>query len=287
MSETPELSTLREENAALRKRLAEAEERLHLFEALVEHAVDGVAYANVDGQLLYANPALLAMNGVESLDEYLSYNPSDFIDPEDLERYRNEVYAALNTAGRFQGYSWGIRKDGTRWRAFNSNFLVTDSDGNMIGQASFTRDVTAQHNAEEERQRLQEEVIMAQDAVLRELSTPLVPIADGVIAMPLVGAIDTRRAHQIMEALLEGISEQQAETAILDITGVKVVDTQVASALLRAAQAARLLGTRVVLTGIGAEVAQALVHLGADMQGIVTLSNLQSGIAYAMSAEHL
>lgn len=139
-----------------------------------------------------------------------------------------------------------------------------------------------QQAREEAVARQREEVISRQQAVLAELSTPLVPIADGVIAMPLVGAIDSARAQLIMETLLQGISDLQAETAILDITGVRVVDTQVANALLRAAQAAKLLGARVVLTGISAEVAQALVHLGADLGGIVTRSDLQSGIAYAL-----
>lgn len=149
------------------------------------------------------------------------------------------------------------------------------------------RDQLAAQLAEQQRlgedaAREREEIIARQQAVLAELSTPLVPIADGVIAMPLVGAIDSGRAQMIMETLLQGISDLQAETAILDITGVRVVDTQVADALLRAAQAAKLLGARVILTGISAEVAQALVHLGADLSGIVTRSDLQSGIAYAL-----
>jgi rsbT co-antagonist protein RsbR len=103
-----------------------------------------------------------------------------------------------------------------------------------------------------------------------------------VVAMPLVGTIDSWRAQMIMEALLEGISNLQAEVAILDITGVRVVDTQVASALLRAAQAAQLLGARVMLTGIGAEVAQSLVHLGADLSRIEIQSTLQAGVAAAI-----
>lgn len=142
--------------------------------------------------------------------------------------------------------------------------------------------IAEQIQREEDAARQREEIIARQQAVLAELSTPLVPIADGVIAMPLVGAIDSGRAQLIMETLLQGISDLQAETAILDITGVRVVDTQVADALLRAAQAAKLLGARVILTGISAEVAQALVHLGADLSGIVTRSDLQSGIAYAL-----
>jgi rsbT co-antagonist protein RsbR len=87
----------------------------------------------------------------------------------------------------------------------------------------------------------------------------------------------------VMESLLEGVAYYQAEVAILDITGVKVIDTQVADALMRTAQAVRLLGASVVLTGIQPGIAQTLVHLGVDLSGIVTRSTLQSGIAYALS----
>jgi rsbT co-antagonist protein RsbR len=130
-----------------------------------------------------------------------------------------------------------------------------------------------------------EEALQAQNAIMAELSTPLIPISDDVVVMPLIGAVDSRRAQQVMETLLVGIAERGAETAILDITGVPVVDTQVANGLIQAAQAVRLLGAQVILTGIRAEVAQTLVGLGADLSEIVTLANLQSGIAHATQQE--
>lgn len=145
-----------------------------------------------------------------------------------------------------------------------------------------TRDFAALQAGETERELLQGEVIAAQQAALRELSTPLIPVAAGVLVMPLVGAIDSRRAQQILEGLLTGIGEQKARAAIIDITGVKVVDTQVAGALLQAAQAARLLGAELILTGISPEVAQTLVQIGADLSGLATRGSLQSGIAYAL-----
>jgi rsbT co-antagonist protein RsbR len=145
-----------------------------------------------------------------------------------------------------------------------------------------SRNVTKQKRAERERQAMQEQIIQAQQAALRELSTPLMPIADGVVAMPIIGVIDTMRAQQIMEALLQGIAEHSADIAILDITGVKVVDTQVAGALIRAAQAARMLGAQIVLTGISPEIAQTLVHIGAEMREMVAKPTLQQGIAYAL-----
>lgn len=127
----------------------------------------------------------------------------------------------------------------------------------------------------------QEEMLRAQNIALAELSTPLIPIRDEVVVMPLIGALDSRRAQQVLEVLLEGVAQSRAQVAIMDITGVPVVDTQVANALVRAAQAVKLLGARVVLTGIRPEVAQTLVGLGADLSAITTRSNLQSGIAYA------
>ncbi len=144
-------------------------------------------------------------------------------------------------------------------------------------------DITEQKRQEEAQIALQEQIIEAQRAALRELSSPLIPLADNVVIMPLIGSIDSRRAQQVMEDLLEGVAHHHAETAILDITGVSVVDTQVANALIQAAQAVKLLGSQVILTGIGPTMAQTLVGLGADLSSIVTRGNLQSGIAYALN----
>jgi rsbT co-antagonist protein RsbR len=138
-----------------------------------------------------------------------------------------------------------------------------------------------QQSFDEELQR-REAIIDAQASALAELSTPLIPLKEGVLLMPLVGAIDSRRAQQVMEALLEGIGSYQAETAILDITGVRVVDTQVADALLRAARAAKLLGATVFLSGISAEIAQTLVQLGADLSQVVTFGTLQTAVSRAL-----
>jgi rsbT co-antagonist protein RsbR len=128
----------------------------------------------------------------------------------------------------------------------------------------------------------QQEVIRAQEAALAELSTPLLSVGSGIIVMPLVGSIDSRRAAQVMERMLEGVSATNASTVILDITGIPVVDTQVANALIRSAQAVKLLGAQVILTGIRPEVAQTLIGLGVDLSGIVTRGTLEGGIAQAL-----
>lgn len=131
----------------------------------------------------------------------------------------------------------------------------------------------------------EEQIIAIQAVALVALSTPLIPISEGVVVMPLIGSIDEVRARQIMETLLSGISRSQARTAILDITGVATVDHDVAHALLQAARAARMLGAQIVLTGIRPEVAQTLVSLGTHLEGIVTRGTLQSGIAFALARE--
>ncbi|WP_437322654.1 PAS domain-containing protein [Sorangium sp. So ce381] len=165
---------------------------------------------------------------------------------------------------------------------FTVKFPVRNERGELVGVGGVVREDTDLRRAEAERAALQEQIIAAQQEALRELSTPLIPLADGVLVMPLVGTVDSARAGQIMETLLTGISSQRAHTAILDITGVRAVDTLVADALTRTARAAQMLGARVVLTGIRPEVARALIELGADLTGIVTMGTLQSGIAYAL-----
>ena len=149
--------------------------------------------------------------------------------------------------------------------------------GSQLGQ------VIERRRAEDEQARLREEIIRVQDELLAELSTPLIPLTDDIVLMPLVGAVDERRAHRVIDALLGGLREHAAAVAIIDITGVKVVDVRVANTLLQAAQAARLLGTRVVLTGIRAGVARSLAGLGLDLHGLTTRKSLQDGIRCAFT----
>lgn len=140
-----------------------------------------------------------------------------------------------------------------------------------------------EHNMQE-RERLQTELITMQEAKLRELSTPLIPLSQHTVLLPLIGSIDPQRAQMILEVLLEGVASYQAEIAIVDITGVSVVDTNVAHALIQAAHAVKLLGGSVILTGIGPSMAQTLVSLGVDLSSIVTRGSLQHGIAYALQS---
>ncbi|MEO7912178.1 MAG: STAS domain-containing protein, partial [Roseiflexaceae bacterium] len=128
---------------------------------------------------------------------------------------------------------------------------------------------------------LQAATITAQRSLIQELSTPVIPISDAILIMPLIGAIDSGRAQHIMEAMLGAIAQHSARYLIVDISGMAVVDTTVAHHLLQAAQAVQLLGARVLLVGINPEIAQTLVGLGVDFGTLATHATLQSGFEYA------
>ncbi|HSE98773.1 MAG TPA: STAS domain-containing protein [Blastocatellia bacterium] len=126
-----------------------------------------------------------------------------------------------------------------------------------------------------------ERVIRQQQQDMLELSTPVVHIWDRIICLPLIGTLDSRRTQLMMERLLERIVRSRAEVAILDITGVPTVDTQVANYLIKTVTAVRLLGSTCIITGVGPSIAQTIVHLGIDLAGIITRNQLSDGIRLA------
>lgn len=128
-----------------------------------------------------------------------------------------------------------------------------------------------------------EDVIRRQGESLREASTPVITLWDSMLLLPLVGIVDSVRAQQISETLLAAISRSEAEVTLIDVTGVPVMDTSVARHILKTVAAAEMLGTRVILTGIGPSTAQTMVKLGIDMSGVPTRASLKSGVALALT----
>ncbi len=137
---------------------------------------------------------------------------------------------------------------------------------------------------ERERLHAQEEVIEAQKQAIQELSTPVIPVMERIIIMPLVGSIDSERARDITRGLLAGIQEHRAKIVILDITGVSIVDSEVANHLNKTIQAARLKGAQSIVTGISDAVAETIVDLGIDWSNVDTLGNLQTGLRVALGS---
>jgi rsbT co-antagonist protein RsbR len=131
-------------------------------------------------------------------------------------------------------------------------------------------------------QRAREEVINRQQQEMLELSTPVVKLWDGILALPMIGTLDSARTQVVMESLLQKIVETGSQIAILDITGVPTVDTLVAQHLLKTVTALRLLGAECILSGIRPQIAQTIVHLGVDLQGVTTKANLADALALAL-----
>jgi rsbT co-antagonist protein RsbR len=266
-----------------------AEELQQKLAAVIENSSDFISIAETSGKIIFVNEAGRKLVGFESNEEALESWMQQYYTPEDLAYVENEVMQIVKREDTWQGMlRFRHFKTGEVFPIAYSVVAVRDKlTHKMIAIATIARDIREQLQAEAERAALQEQVIEAQRMVIRELGTPLIPLADGIVAMPLLGTIDSRRTQQIMETLLEGCSQLQAEVVILDITGVKVVDIQVADGLIRTARAASLLGSEVIITGIGPEVAQTLVQLGVDLGSIVTRSTLQNGIEYALQTRKL
>jgi rsbT co-antagonist protein RsbR len=274
---------------ALHRRVAECEAEVRRVEAerdaaadIVQRAPAFISRLTPAGEVVYINEAcerILGLRNAEAVGRPLM----PIIYPGELMRPVQEYMRRAAGGADLRDHELVLRAhDGSlRTLAWNSLNRFAP-DGKLLELVSFGVDVTERKQAEAAHRKLQDSVIAMQQVALAELSTPLIPLSDRVVAMPLVGTIDAGRANQILETLLTGVVDRRARTAIIDVTGVATVDTHVADALLRAAGGVRLLGAEVILTGIRPEVAQTLVRLGVDLSGIMTCATLQRGIAHAL-----
>jgi rsbT co-antagonist protein RsbR len=131
-------------------------------------------------------------------------------------------------------------------------------------------------------QKTREEIISRQQEEMLELSTPVVKLWEGVLALPMIGTLDSSRTQVVMESLLQRLVDTGSEVAIIDITGVPTVDTLVAQHLLKTVTAIRLMGADAIISGIRPQIAQTIVHLGIDLQGITTKATLADALILAM-----
>lgn len=152
------------------------------------------------------------------------------------------------------------------------NLLISDLGDEVI---------QSQKRADDLQEKLN--LIERQRQAIEELSTPIIKMWDKVLVLPLIGTLDTRRSQKLTESLLTEIASTQSKVTILDITGVPTVDSAVANHLLKTVASVKLLGAECVVTGIRPEVAQTIVHLGVDLIGVETLSNLSEGLKWAFN----
>lgn len=231
---------------------------------------------------------LLDMNGVvrswnkgaETLkgyrqDEVLGKHVSIFYTEEDVRKglAARELETAART-GRFEFEGWRVRKGGGR---FWANIILTpllDGAGHQIGFVKVARDLTERVERERLLERQRDEIL--------ELSTPVIQVWDRVLALPIIGTLDSQRASRLTENLLQKIAVDEAEFVIIDISGVPMIDTQVAHHLLKTVQGASLMGSESIISGVRPETAQAMVHLGIEMGNLRSRATLRDALQLAL-----
>lgn len=290
-----QVGALRAENAALKERLGELEsERLAANLLLFEQVPISLGVFRADGLIVSGNAAGEAMFGIRR----------DFMFGV-LNVLTNPATVETGTPGIFEEvlrgdvvtrppYSYDVTRavpeaegrGDVIWYE-TTYFPIRQPDGTITHVGSITHDVTAHVERQQQLEASRREILAAEKelAAQREtitaLSSPVIQVWEGILTMPLIGFIDAQRAARITQDLLQAIVRYRSGCVILDITGVATVDAQVATYLLSAARACRLLGCEVALVGVGSGVAQTIVRLGVDLSEVITRANLQAGIAWA------
>lgn len=214
-------------------------------------------------------------------EEIIGKHFSVFYTKEDAESGRcdRELEAAARD-GRFEDEGWRVRKDGTRFWANVVMTALRDSKGDLRGFGKITRDLSDRRQVEE--------MLRQQSREVLEMATvPVVQVWEGILLVPLIGMLDSARTQQLMERLLQRLTESSSPVALLDITGVPAIDTQTAQHLIETIKAVRYIGAEVVLTGVRPAIAQTLVHLGVDLSSATTRASLAAGLRVALGLLNL
>ena len=254
--------------------LTESERKFHL---IADSAHDWIYWRGTDGRLIYMSPSCERISGYGDAqfaadDDLLE----KIVHPDDRPLFR----AHLENEGQQSGPPAEIEfriiaRNGDVCWILHSCQSIFDEQGAWLGRRVSNRDVS-------ERVR-RDEIIQRQYEEITELSTPVIQVWQGIVIAPLIGVLDSQRTGQFMERFLDGIVETRSSVALVDITGVPTVDTQTAQHLIEAITAARLLGTRVILTGVRPAIAQTLVHLGIDLSEVETRASLSAGLSLALN----
>ena len=295
----------------VRERSAELARQQYILDTFMENVPDSIYFKDMESRFTRLNKALALRIKIDDPAEAVGKSDYDFFPEEQARPKYEQEQEIIHTGQPILGLE---EPDGVGNWTLTTKMPLRDENGEIIGTFGISRDITemkeaqaalerayaeverqvAERTAELEREieereraqgenlRLQQEVIEAQQRSIQELSTPIIPVLEGVIVMPLIGSIDTMRARDVTRKLLAGIREHQAQVVILDITGVPIVDSGVAAYLNRTVQAARLKGARTIVTGISEAVAETVVDLGIDWSGIETLRDLRTGLQVAL-----
>ncbi|MEW6261807.1 MAG: STAS domain-containing protein [Thermodesulfobacteriota bacterium] len=259
----------------MQEKLEGAAHQIDIYEKILDNVEEEIMLLDKDFRILWANKKVLAAYGLDpaSITSKLCYKvthqidhvckpPHDTCPIEQVQKTGNPttvLHIHFDRAGR------KVYAEVTAYPVYEN--------GAISEYIHISRNVTERV--------VRDEKLKEHQKALLELSTPVIKLWEGIIILPLIGIIDSMRAKQIMENLLAAIMETQAGLAIIDITGVPMVDTEVADRLIKTVKAASLLGTKCIMVGIKPDIAQSIVNIGIDLTGIETFSNLQAGLRAA------
>lgn len=259
-----------------------------LLHQAVDTFSDPVFVKDRQHRWIAANRAFVALFHLPA-EQVIGKSDPDFFPPEQVQvfwRGDDELFESARPSENEERLTDG---NGTVRTIWTRKYPIFDSSGQVIALSGIITDVTKIRGTLEKAVRLEAEVeekqriINAQEQLLSRLAVPVIQIWRGILLVPLIGEITSRRALQVLESLLSAISTQRAQYVLLDITGMTVVDAKVVSYLVQAVQSTRLLGCQSIMVGIASDVAIEFVRLGADFSSLITMSTLQQGLEWAIA----
>jgi PAS domain S-box-containing protein len=246
--------------------------------SIVESSDDAIYGKTLDGTILSWNQGAERIYGYAAAE--MVGRPVSVLVPANKP---DEVPAILERVRRGERVSHfettRVRKDGEVIDLSLNVSPIRDASGQIIGASTTARDITEQKKMREALTERAKEIL--------DVSTPVLQVWEGVVVAPFIGTLDTQRAQQFMERLLDKIVETNSAVALLDVTGVPAIDTRTAQHLIETITAVRLLGAQAILTGVRPAIAQTLAHLGINLADVVTRSSLAAGLRVALDILNL
>jgi|SRR5271157_568309 len=246
--------------------------------AIVDSSDDAIIGKTLDGHIVSWNRGAERIYGYSA--EEIVGSPISILLPPSSQDEVPQILDRIRRGERVDHFETvRVRKSGEKVDVSLSVAPIKDASGKLVGASTVARDIT-------EQKRLREALTQRAREIL-EVSTPVLQVWEGVVVAPFIGTLDTQRAEQFTERLLQRIVETNSSVALLDVTGVPAVDTRTAQHLIETITSLRLLGAHAVLTGVRPSIARTLAHLGISLSDVVTRSSLAEGLRVALDILNL